>query len=173
MNAFDRLEKEVQSAFAGRSHLTIRVDHPVAPDGLYFLSVIRDDGFGVEVEWHRHRGFGIVAGRELVFGSGVDEVYATMDAAFARLLHLIETGQSTSDAAAVELGELRRLYGLLQKDVAGRMGISKSGLAQMERPASLATMQIETLRRLVASLGGELVLNARFPEGRERRIVVD
>jgi DNA-binding XRE family transcriptional regulator len=173
MNEFDRLEKEARAAFAGRSDLTLRVDRPKAADGLHFLSLVREDGFAVEIEWHRHRGFGIVAGRELVFGSGVDEVYATMDAAFARLLHLIETGQSTSDADAVELGELRKLYGLLQKDVAERMGISKSGLAQMERPASLATMQIETLRRLVASLGGELVLNARFPEGRERRIAVD
>lgn len=173
MNAFDRLEKEVRSAFADRPHLAVRVDRPKAPDGLCFLSVIRDDGFGVEVEWHRHRGFGIVAGRKLVFGSGVDEVYGTMDAALLRLRQLVENGQSTSDTAAVELSELRKLYGLLQKDLAERMGISKSGLAQMERPASLATMQIETLQRLVASLGGELILNARFPEGRERRIAVD
>lgn len=173
MNAFDRLEKEVRSAFAGRSDLTLRADRPKAVNGLYFLSIVREDGFAVEIEWHPHRGFGIVAGRDLVFGSGVDEVYATADAAFARLRQLVEMGQSTSDAAAVELSELRKLYGLLQKDVAESMGISKSGLAQMERPASLATMQIETLRRLVASLGGELVLNARFPEGRERQIALD
>jgi DNA-binding transcriptional regulator YiaG len=173
MNAFDRLEKEVRSAFAERSDLSLRIDRPKAPDGLHFIALAREDGFVVEVEWQRHRGFGIVAGRELVFGSGVDEVYATVDAAFARIQHLMETAQSTSDTDAVELGELRKLYGLLQKDVAARMGISKSGLAQMERPASLATMQIETLRRLVASLGGELILNARFPEGGERRIAVD
>jgi len=173
MNAFDRLEKEVRSAFAERSDLSLRADRPKAPDGLHFIALVRDDGFVVEVEWQRHRGFGIVAGRDLVFGSGVDEVYATADAAFARVRDIVETGHATSGGDALELGDLRKLYRLLQKDVAARMGISKSGLAQMERPASLATMQIETLRRLVASLGGELILNARFPEGGERRIAVD
>ena len=173
MNAFNRLEKEVRSAFAERSDLTIRGDRPKAAGGLHFLSILRDDGFAVEVEWHPHRGFGIVAGRDLVFGSGVDEVYATADAAFARLQRLLKTGQSTSDSAPVELSELRKLRGLLQKELAGSMGISKSGLAQMERPPSLATMQIETLQRLIASMGGELVLNARFPEGRERTIALD
>jgi len=173
MNAFERLEEEVRTAFAESADLTLSSDRPKNPGGLHFLSIVREDGFAVEVEWHPHRGFGIVAGHDLVFGSGVDEVYATVDAAFARLRNLVETGLSTSDEGEVELSELRKLYGLLQKDVAATMGISKSGLAQMERPASLATMQIETLRRLVASLGGELVLNARFPEGRERRITLD
>ena len=43
----------------------------------------------------------------------------------------------------------------------------------MERPASLTSMQIDTLQRLIASMGGELILTARFPGGSERQIAVD
>lgn len=172
MNAFDQLVARVQEQFGGRKDLHASVEEPLSPDGTYFLSVARSD-YVIEVEWRRHRGFGIAAGRDLVFGSGIDEVYGAAEIAFDRITQLLETEKSTSGAATVDLIDLRKLRGLLQKDVADRLGISKSGLAQMERPDSLSTMQIETLRKLVASLGGELVLAAHFPEGRERRIAVD
>lgn len=172
MNAFDQLVARAQEQFGGRKDQHVAVDEPLSPEGTYFLSVAQGD-YVVEVEWRRHRGFGIAAGRNLVFGSGVDEIYGAAEIAFDRIKQLLETEESTSGAAPVDLIDLRKLRGLLQKDVADRLGISKSGLAQMERPDSLSTMQIETLRRLVASLGGELVINARFPEGRERRIAVD
>jgi len=150
----------------------VSVEEPVSATGIYFLAIARD-GYVVEVEWQRHRGFGIAAGRELVFGSGVDEVYGSAESAFERVLGLLETSEATSSEAPVNLIDLRKLRGLLQKDVADSLGISKSGLAQMERPDALTAMQIDTLRKLVASLGGKLVLSARFPEGRERRIAVD
>jgi DNA-binding XRE family transcriptional regulator len=173
MNSFNQFAGRVRAELATNGDLAIAIDEPVTPDGSWFLSVSRSDGFMVEVEWHRHRGFGIVAGRELVFGSGVDEVYGSVDAAFDRAAQLLATGEATSNSDALDLGELRKLRGLLQKDVAERLGISKSGLAQMERPASLSSMQLDTLRKLIASLGGELVLRAQFPDGRERNIAVD
>jgi DNA-binding XRE family transcriptional regulator len=173
MNGFNTLARRVQAELVADRAPTVTIDEPAKADGSYFLTLTRPDGFTIEVEWHRHRGFGIVAGRELVFGSGVDEVYGSVDAAYERIARLLATGQSTSHSDALGLGELRKLRSLLQKEVAERLGISKSGLAQMERPASLNTMQLDTLRKLVASLGGELVLKAQFPDGRERTIAVD
>jgi len=172
MNVLDQLLGRVQQQLGTRQDVLVTVEEPAVPEGIYFLTIARGD-YVVEVEWQRHRGFGVAAGRDLVFGSGVDEVYGSADAAFERIEQLLETRESTSDEASVSLIDLRKLRGLLQKDVAARLGISKSGLAQMERAESLTTMQIETLRKLVASLGGELVLSAHFPQGRERRIIVD
>ncbi|MEA3028744.1 MAG: hypothetical protein QOG13_69 [Sphingomonadales bacterium] len=172
MKVFDQLLNRVQQHLGISRDLLVSVEEPVAPDGVYFLTVACDD-YVIEVEWKRHRGFGIAAGRELVFGSGVDEVYGSADAVFERIDQLLETRESTSDEVPVNLIDLRKLRGLLQKDVAEQLGISKSGLAQMERADSLTTMQIDTLRKLIASLGGELVLSAHFPEGGERRIAVD
>lgn len=173
MNAFERLVEKVRLAYAAQPKFDIRIDRPKSADGLWFLSVIREDDFVVEIEWNRHRGFGIVAGRDLTFGGGIDEIYASAEAAFDRVAELLLSGEPTSSANPVELGELRRLRGFLQKDVAACLGITKSGVAQMERGESLGSMQIETLQRLVASLGGELVISARFPEGIERRIAME
>jgi DNA-binding XRE family transcriptional regulator len=173
MSAFDQLADRVRAQLGGRDDLSVSVEEPARPDGLYFLTINRTDGFVVEVEWQRHRGFGIVAGRDLAFGSGVDEVYGSAEGAVERIGGLVETGEATSSDQAVDLIDLRKLRGLLQKDVADRLGISKSGIAQMERPEALNSMQIDTLRRIVASLGGELVLTARFPQGSERQIAID
>jgi DNA-binding XRE family transcriptional regulator len=173
MSAFDELVEVVRERLASADDIRIVVDKPALPNGFWFLAIIRDDDYVVEVEWQRHRGFGIVAGRELVFGSGVDEIYGSVQGAVARIVELLETGKATSSETPVGLVDLRKLHGLLQKDVAERLGISKSGLAQMERPDSLASMQIDTLRKLISSIGGELVISAHFPEGQERRIAVD
>jgi len=172
MKVFDQLLDRVQQHFGAKPDVFVSVEEPARPEGTYLLTIARGD-YVVEVEWQRHRGFGIAAGRDLAFGSGVDEIYGSADAAFERIGQLLEARESTSSGAPVNLIDLRKLRGLLQKDVAEQLGISKSGLAQMERADSLPTMQIDTLRKLIASIGGELVLSAHFPEGRERRIAVD
>lgn len=173
MTAFDQLANAVRERFNAREEWTLEIEAPLRAEGVWSLTLMRDDGYTIEVEWQRNRGFGIAAGRDLVFGSGVDEVYGSAATTLTRVEWLAESGEATSNDAALELAELRKLRGLLQKDVAERLAISKSGLAQMERPASLSAMQIATLRKLVDSLGGELVLTARFPDGGERRIAVD
>jgi DNA-binding XRE family transcriptional regulator len=172
MNAFDQLVGRVEKRFVDSDDILVTVDEPVSREGVYVLAIASGD-YLIEVEWQKHRGFGIAAGRDLAFGTGVDEVYGAGDSVFERIEQLLETGEPTSGEASVDLIDLRRLRGLLQKEVADRLGISKSGLAQMERADSLTTMQIDTLRKLVASLGGELVLSAHFPEGHERRIAFD
>lgn len=173
MNSLDIFLAGARKLADDGSDLAIAIDEPKSPGGFWFVSLERDDGFVIEVEWQRHRGFGIAAGRELTFGSGVDEVYGSAEAAIGRVMHLLETGEATTDSPPVGLANLRKLRRLLQKDVANELGISKSGLAQMERPSSLTSMQIETLRKLIASMGGELVLTAHFPESDERRIAID
>jgi DNA-binding XRE family transcriptional regulator len=173
MNAFDQLADAVRERFGAREGWEVVVEPPLRPEGVWSLTLIRDDGYVIEVEWQRNRGFGIAAGEDMVFGTGVDEIYGAPATALARIGHLVETGEETVNDAALEIADLRKLRGLLQKDVAEQLGISKSGLAQMERPASLTSMQIDTLKRLIASMGGELILTARFPGGSERQIAVD
>lgn len=173
MSIFDQFVEAAQQQFGGHPDFELIVSRPKRPEGVWFLTFARSDGYLIEVEWQRNRGFGIAAGSDLVFGTGVDEVYGAASTTLERIAHLVETGEPTSNEAALELAELRKLRGLLQKQVAESVGITKSGLAQMERPAALAAMQIDTLRKLIAGMGGELVLTARFPGGTERQIAVD
>ena len=63
------------------------------------------------------------------------------------------------------IGEVRKLSGKTQQQVADTLGIKQPGLAKLERQSD---MQISTLRRIVRALGGELELFAKFPKGKLR-----
>ena len=64
--------------------------------------------------------------------------------------------------AEMLLTEIRKEVGLTQEDLAKAMGIKQPSLSKLE---SQGDMQISTLHRLVAALGGELELIAHLPGG--------
>lgn len=64
--------------------------------------------------------------------------------------------------AELLLAELRQAVGPTQKELAERLGIAQPTLSRLEKQTD---MQITTLQRLVAALGGELEIVAHFPKG--------
>ena len=60
------------------------------------------------------------------------------------------------------IGEIRRLVGLTQEDLAKKLGIAQPTLSKLE---SQDDMQISTLRRLITGLGGSLELLVHLPTG--------
>jgi len=60
------------------------------------------------------------------------------------------------------LAEVRKEAGLTQTEVAEALGVRQPSLSKLE---SQDDMQISTLRRIVAALGGELELVAKMPGG--------
>ena len=60
------------------------------------------------------------------------------------------------------LAELRKAEKLSQRDLAERLGVSQPAVAKME---SQEDVQLSTLQRLVAALGGTLEVIARLPSG--------
>lgn len=171
MNQFKVLARTVRERWKGDQRVVVRIDEPVRSDGIWFLTIVRDGSYTIEVEWSRHLGFGLSAGNDLVLGTGVEEVYEDADGAFARIIDLLGSGAASGRPLA--LAELRKSQKVLQKDVAFRVGITKSGLAQIERQQSVGPMQVETVKKFVSGLGGELVMLARFPGGREKLISTD
>jgi len=63
------------------------------------------------------------------------------------------------------LSEVRKLTGKSQRQVADALGIKQPSLSKLEGQTD---MQISTLRKIVAALGGELDVIARFPKGAVR-----
>ncbi|HMO25238.1 MAG TPA: helix-turn-helix transcriptional regulator [Tepidisphaeraceae bacterium] len=61
------------------------------------------------------------------------------------------------------LGELRRLSGKTQSELAEALGIRQPTLSRLEAQDD---MQISTLQRIVRALGGELEIIARMPHGK-------
>jgi plasmid maintenance system antidote protein VapI len=60
------------------------------------------------------------------------------------------------------LSEMRKLAGKSQREVAAALGIKQPSLSKLENQCD---MQVSTLRRIIAALGGELDMIARFPNG--------
>lgn len=58
------------------------------------------------------------------------------------------------------LSEIREMTGKSQQQVAKAIGIKQPSLSKLE---SQSDMQISTLQRIIAALGGELEVIARFP----------
>jgi hypothetical protein len=172
MNAFQELLRRLETLIQELSEFRLQIDEPLHASGEWTASINNDESYMLEIQWKRHLGFGLVAGHNLEFGSGVDEVYGSADATLDRVETLLR-GKASTVSAPVSLADLRRLEGVLQKEAADRCHMTKSGLNQLEAVPSITALQIATLKKVIESLGGELVMKARFAKGREREISLD
>jgi len=64
--------------------------------------------------------------------------------------------------AGMPMHELRRARQLSQEQLADLLEIKQGSVSKLERRTDL---YISTLRRYIEAMGGELTLQARFPEG--------
>ena len=64
---------------------------------------------------------------------------------------------------ALALAELRSRCGLTQTAVAETLGVTQANISRIEHEEDL---YLSTLRSYVAALGGELEVNAVFPDGK-------
>ncbi len=64
--------------------------------------------------------------------------------------------------AAMDLAELRGALALTQEELAERLQISQSNVSRLENRDDLL---VSTLRQVVEAMGGELHLEAVFPDG--------
>jgi DNA-binding XRE family transcriptional regulator len=64
--------------------------------------------------------------------------------------------------AVLALNELRKSRGLTQMELAEALNISQSAIAQQE---SAPNMEVATLRKHIAAMGGTMHLVADFPDG--------
>jgi DNA-binding XRE family transcriptional regulator len=172
MNNFDRLVAELKRDLAAEADVKFEISEPARADGLWFFTLQAPDGYWAEVEWSRHRGFGVNAGFDPGFFEPRHESYGSWDFTASRVKTLWSARESTSANRPVPVAELRKLRGQLQKDVAEHMGITKGGLSQIEASVDQGKVQVDTLSKLLAALGGRLVLSATFPDGTERKPAV-
>jgi DNA-binding XRE family transcriptional regulator len=68
----------------------------------------------------------------------------------------------------LNLQALRQQLGVTQADLAEGSGIAQGEVSRIEQRDD---HMVSTLRRFVRSLGGELEIHARFPDGRDIRLI--
>lgn len=166
MNPIERIRGVVIEEFPGVSAV---VDPPAFGSGSWNLDIRRGNDYLMFVEWRPGEGVGVSTPSPDDLWSGHDEVYNDDRAATARILHLLRSGQPTVPPLAVQLAELRRLVGLSQAELAGRMGVKQANVSRIE---SRGDILVGTLSKVVAAVGASLTITARFPDGRERVVVL-
>lgn len=77
---------------------------------------------------------------------------------------MIEEGRLLTEAMikGYELQQARKACRMTQKEVAAKMGVSQKRISDLEH-GDIDVMQVDTLRRYIASLGGTLEINAKLP----------
>lgn len=68
----------------------------------------------------------------------------------------------------LNLQALRQQLGITQAELAETSGFAQGEISRIEQRDD---HMVSTLRRLVQSLGGELEIHARFPDGRDIRLI--
>ncbi|WP_367104064.1 helix-turn-helix domain-containing protein [uncultured Psychrobacter sp.] len=63
---------------------------------------------------------------------------------------------------SIELAKLRQMSNLKQTELAKMMGVSQASISKVE---SGKDIQLSTLQNYVQSLGGEVVITAKMPDG--------
>lgn len=125
--------------------------------GIWWLEVKRENR-SVTVEWRPRRGFGIYDPESEGYGEGPREIFRDAPMAARRVTQLLsEPGKRAS-----WFRTLRELHGISQDEVANRLGVGQANISKQERRSKL---QLTTLVKLVAALGGNVEIRAKFPQG--------
>ncbi len=165
MNAIEQIRDDLVERFPD---LLIKIDPPALATGSWDLDIFRADGLDpVNIEWRPDRGFGVTTPGPADYGTGVDEVYGSAKATFDRVVHLVETGESTVPPTLVRLADLRQSRGLSQAELAERVGVKQANISRIEGRDDL---KLSTLTKVVEAMGATLSIRARFPDGTEREL---
>lgn len=167
MNQIEKLRDDLTRRFPS---LPIKIDPPADDRAPWFLDLQRaGDVPPLIVEWRPDRAFGLSTPGEGDYGTGPDEVYSNIKAAFDRVVRLILSAGRTEPPQSVRLAELRQFLGLSQGELAERTGVRQANISRIE---SRGDLKVSTLAKLVAAMGASLSIRARFPDGFERELEV-
>lgn len=163
MNPIEQLSNAIREAFPDAC---LDLDPAQKPNGTWFLDVRLTD-YALSIEWQRHRGFGLTANSESGYGEGVDETYRDLGTALKRALALLDAKAFTKAPTAVTLDELRQSRRVTQEELAGRLDIRQASIAKLEKRSDI---RLGTLRAFVEAMGGQVRIQAHFPDGTARTL---
>ena len=167
MTPLAELAARLRKTFPGAQ---LDLTEPAAPGGVGFLD-IACGGNALAVQWQDKWHFGVSSPEGHGYGEKSDEVYGTVEEALARITDLLSSGKKTQPPLEVTLRELRAERNLPQTKLAALLGVSQPAISKLERRVS--RLHVASLRAVVQAMGGDLVIQAHFPDGVVRQIAVD
>jgi DNA-binding phage protein len=136
----------------------VSVDRPLRDDGEWWFD-IRHCDLETQVSWHPRRGFGFYLA-EPGYGERPTEIYSDPNLAARRLRQIVADMDAGEALAPMAMGQVRRLLGRTQADIAAALHIRQANVSRLE---SRANPTLGSVRALVEAMGGQLEVRARFP----------
>ena len=166
MNDLEIIREEIQTVFP---NVRAVVDAPDDPNTPWFLDLFLDQ-YDATVEWRPGIGYGITSDEDHGLGEGPDEFYQDRREAIDRVLSLLKGRNRTEPPRPVRMGELRKLCGLSQEEVARKMGLKQGNVSKLE---SRNDLLLSTLREYAVAVGGKLIVKIALPDRTEREIFLE
>lgn len=153
----ERFGSLVEQALPGAA---VEIDRPLHDDGEWWFDVRHGD-FETSVSWSPRRGFGIYL-EAPGYGERPHELYAEPHLATLRLRQMAaaSTHGGSGGSLPMGIGQVRRLLGRTQMDLAATLSVGQANVSRLEGRANLT---LGSLRALIEAMGGELEVRARFP----------
>lgn len=158
MNIPDQISKLTDELKDSLPGLSVSLDPPDNPDGVWWIDVTADD-HQLTIAWSPKNGFGMFTG-DVGYGDRPNEVYRSAPLAAKRIVGMIESLRNRH-SVELSLGDIRELLDLTQNAVAGRLKKTQATVSKLE---GRNDVKIETLAKYIEALGGRLELRARMPE---------
>ena len=138
----------------------VGVDAPSRASGDWFVDVKHGEQSFV-VEYRPSLGFGLSSVPSSGYGEGPDEFLADARSVADRLVHFVRAREKTEPQRVLLLQDLRSRRQVTQSNVADHLGIRQPTVSKIERREDV---NLNTLRRYVEALGGELHVTAKFAD---------
>ena len=156
MNQIELLRNQIATRIP---NATFNLDRPAKPPSNWWLD-IELDGHTASVEWRPGKGFGISASASAGYGEGPHETYVGVGSAADRLIEILLRAEHTEPPKETILKRLRESRRISQQELAQSLNVKQATISKMERRSD---MYISTIRKIIAAMGGELEIRARFP----------
>ena len=106
MNQFEELVAALERFAADDADMELEVSKPALPDGVWVETLHAPDGYWTEVEWKRHRGFGVSAGYDAGWNEPPHESYGSSEFTADRMISLWNARETTTRNLPIPVAEL-------------------------------------------------------------------
>ncbi|MFZ2871600.1 helix-turn-helix domain-containing protein [Zavarzinia sp.] len=137
----------------------VNVDQPSRNDGEWWFD-IKLDGAETQVSWTSWRGYGVYLG-EPGYGERPSETYGDARLVVRRLQQIVGNRNSGAVLTPMGMGQVRRLLGRTQADIAAALHIGQANVSRLE---GRANPTLGSIRALIEAMGGQLEVRAKFPD---------
>jgi hypothetical protein len=139
----------------------IDIDRPAKQSGTWSL-MVEYGGHRMTAQWKPGSPIGVSCSPEYTYGEGASEVYGNVESACSSIVSLLLERAFTGKHTPVRLREWKKERSDSQEGHAGALNARQAAISRIEQRNDI---RVSALREVLSSMGGELRVSVRFPDG--------